>query len=103
MNDETYTPYRARQGQKDKAYRDAYDEWMASLTPEERSRLGTMRLNKPHVDGAAAGFAEHDAAEDARTESTLHDEDDGEGDYEGDCDFDNLDAHQDCPAGSRPE
>jgi hypothetical protein len=96
-DDDSYTPYRTRQAEKDKAYRDAYDAWMASLTPEERSRLGTMGLNKPHVDGAAAGFSEHDAAEDARTESMLHDENE-DGDY---CDFDNLDAHQVCPAGSR--
>ena len=85
MNDESYTSYRARQSQKDKAYRDAYDEWMATLTPEERSVLGTMGLNKPHLDGVAAGFAERDPAEDARTESALDDGDDET--------FDELDAH----------
>ena len=85
MNDESYTPYRTRQGQKDRAYRDAYDEWMAKLTPEERSVLGTMGLNKPHLDGAAAGFAERDPADDARTESALDDGDDEM--------FDELDAH----------
>ena len=69
MSDGISTTYRARQGRKDKAYRDAYDEWLSTLAPEERSRLRTMGLDKPHLEGAAAGFAERRAR---RAQHALH-------------------------------
>lgn len=39
--------YRYRQHQKDSAYENAYAEWIATLSPEERAKLGNMGLDKP--------------------------------------------------------
>lgn len=71
MNDDASSPYRKRQPAKDKAYREAYDQWLASLSDDERDKLQAMGLDKPHLEGLSAGFSERDPADAARVECEL--------------------------------
>lgn len=56
-------PYELRQRARDDAYRDAYAEWVASLPPDERARLGEMGLDRPSVPGSGTGAPSRDMAE----------------------------------------
>ncbi len=51
--------YLIRQRTQDAAYRSAYEEWIASLTPEERSAL-PPGLDRPHLDSQGVGSPELD-------------------------------------------
>ncbi len=68
--------YAARQHERDAAYRRDYDQWLASLPPEERKQLATLGLDAPSLPGASGG-AHNDAAESsrARCEDAFHDDD----------------------------
>ncbi len=56
-------PYEFRQRARDDAYRDAYAEWVASLSPDELARLGEMGLDRPSVPGHGSGAPGGDFAE----------------------------------------
>jgi hypothetical protein len=58
MND-TQDDYHLRQKAEDQKYRRAYEEWIASLTPEERASL-PAGLEKPHIDAQGCGSPELD-------------------------------------------
>ena len=55
--------YVLRQRAKDEHYRRAYDEWIASLSPEERAQLGELGLDRPSVPGCGTGAPSRDMAE----------------------------------------
>jgi hypothetical protein len=55
--------YEIRQRSRDEDYRKAYGEWVASLPPEERERLGELGLDRPSVPGAGTGAPNRDLAE----------------------------------------
>jgi hypothetical protein len=55
--------YEIRQRARDEDYRRAYADWIASLPPEERERLGELGLDRPSVPGAGTGAPSRDMAE----------------------------------------
>jgi hypothetical protein len=55
--------YEIRQRTRDEDYRNAYDEWVASLPPEERDRLGELGLDRPSVPKSGTGAPSRDLAE----------------------------------------
>jgi hypothetical protein len=55
--------YEIRQRSRDEDYRKAYGEWVASLPPEERERLGELGLDRASVPGAGTGAPSRDLAE----------------------------------------
>jgi hypothetical protein len=55
--------YEIRQRSRDEDYRKAYGEWVASLPPEERERLGELGLDRASVPGAGTGAPTRDLAE----------------------------------------
>ena len=55
--------YEIRQRAHDEDYRKAYADWIASLPPEERERLGELGLDRPSVPGAGTGAPSRDMAE----------------------------------------
>jgi hypothetical protein len=55
--------YEIRQRSRDEDYRKAYDEWVASLPPEERDRLGELGLDRPSVPKSGTGAPTRDLAE----------------------------------------
>ena len=55
--------YELRQRSRDEDYRKAYGEWVASLPPEERERLGELGLDRASVPGAGTGAPSRDVAE----------------------------------------
>ena len=56
-------PYELRQRERDDAYRSAYDEWLATLPPEEHARLADLGLDRPSVPGQGTGAPSRDLAE----------------------------------------
>jgi hypothetical protein len=55
--------YEIRQRSRDDDYRKAYGEWIASLPPDERERLGELGLDRPSVPGSGTGAPTRDVAE----------------------------------------
>lgn len=55
--------YEIRQRSRDEDYRKAYGEWVASLPPEERERLGELGLDRASVPGAGTGAPSRDLAD----------------------------------------
>lgn len=60
--------YEAKQGDLDRKYIEAYkskefQEWVDSLTPEERAEARRQGLLEPHLDGQAGGVSTCDLAE----------------------------------------
>lgn len=55
--------YEIRQRTRDEDYRKAYDEWVASLPPDERERLGELGLDRPSVPKSGTGAPTRDLAE----------------------------------------
>ncbi|MCB1079433.1 MAG: hypothetical protein KDM64_16565 [Verrucomicrobiae bacterium] len=55
--------YEIRQRSRDEDYRKAYADWVESLPPEERERLGELGLDRPSVPGAGTGAPSRDLAE----------------------------------------
>ncbi len=55
--------YEIRQRSRDDDYRKAYDEWVASLPPDERERLGELGLDRPSVPKSGTGAPSRDLAE----------------------------------------
>ncbi len=55
--------YEIRQRARDEDYRKAYADWITSLPPEERERLGELGLDRPSVPGAGTGAPSRDMAE----------------------------------------
>jgi hypothetical protein len=55
--------YEIRQRARDEDYRKAYADWIASLPPEERERLGELGLDRPSVPGSGIGAPSRDMAE----------------------------------------
>lgn len=55
--------YEFRQRARDEDYRKAYADWIASLPPEERERLGELGLDRASVPGAGTGAPSRDLAE----------------------------------------
>lgn len=58
--DETYE---TRQRSRDEDYREAYTDWISSLPPEERERLGELGLDQASVPGAGTGAPSRDMAD----------------------------------------
>ena len=63
--------YAARQHERDAAYRRDYDQWLASLPPEERKQLATLGLDAPSLPGASGG-AHNDDNWDAHGDMLTH-------------------------------
>jgi hypothetical protein len=55
--------YEIRQRTRDEDYRKAYDEWVASLPPDEREQLGELGLDRPSVPKSGTGAPTRDLAE----------------------------------------
>ena len=70
--------YEVRQRSRDEDYRKAYADWVASLPPGERERLGELGLDRPSVPGSGTGAPSRDLAESslAACEPAEIDEDD---------------------------
>jgi hypothetical protein len=55
--------YALRQRARDEAYRQAYLDWIESLSPEDRAQLGELGLDRPSVPGCGTGAPSRDMAE----------------------------------------
>lgn len=62
---ETNDSYQTRQRERDDDYRRAYDEWLASMSPEERRQVEELGLAKAYLPSGSGG-AVKDAAESSR-------------------------------------
>jgi len=58
--------YAVRQQSRDEDYREAYAEWIASLSPEERRQVEELGVDEPSVPGAGTGAPSGDMAESPR-------------------------------------
>lgn len=58
--------YEIRQRSRDEDYRKAYAEWIESLPPDERHRMGELGLDRPSVPGAGTGAPGGDMAGSSR-------------------------------------
>ena len=55
--------YENAQREKDRAYRNAYEEWIQSLSPEELDQLHELGLDRPSIPGSGSGAPGGDIAE----------------------------------------
>jgi len=55
--------YEIRQRSRDEDYRQAYTDWVASLSAEERKQLGELGLDRPSIPGSGTGAPSRDVAE----------------------------------------
>jgi hypothetical protein len=62
-NDLDLMPYADGAQQRDEAYRQAYTDWIASLSPEDHRQLAKLGLDHPSIPGAGTGAPSRDMAE----------------------------------------
>jgi hypothetical protein len=62
--------YHQRQAEADQEYQQAYTEWIASMTPQEREQLAAQGLDSPEIPKRSAGIGlSCDAAEQSAAQS----------------------------------
>ncbi|NDD52806.1 hypothetical protein EBZ39_02830 [bacterium] len=55
--------YALTQRDRDQSYRRAYDEWIYSLSPEERDQLEELGVHRPSIPGCGSGAPSGDLAD----------------------------------------
>jgi hypothetical protein len=60
MDPENSAPYDARRSALDEEYKTAFNDWLASLTSEERKQAEELGVASPHIDAQGVGAPELD-------------------------------------------